>query len=570
MEEQVIALLSQPPFSRTMGVSALDAMNGNGRLELLDAVLLAIDASWAPAALEPPDVIELRVSNFIIRVLALPLPRAKDGALGRGERDVLVPLTLALLQDLPALCERAYASRYLTPEALPTEAAVDPSVAALLAALSEAQAQLGAALAELRAAAPLASAVASLKREVAQLEGERTTLGERVGASRRRAEAVQGFPALLHATTAVRREQEEAIVLTARLAEQKEALEAAEARAVATEDAIAAAHAAGEGREGDVLLADLRTDAADARLRARADLPTVLRLRRARADELRALARAPTLLSDAVSAAEEAAASLAREVATAAAHADSGDTRRAASRRRLREAERELARLELQLLEGEREASDLRGDSGGSMDACDVLRRRQGEVAEQLERRVAAAQAELREQEEARGLGGASLEEMHALEAGSSVAAAAQQLSVARLAAQRAADALHAEREAVDRACGGLASRTAALQRELADACTEVEAAEAGLAQLHARAARAQALLASVKEERGSGAGSHATAIAAQLASALLEMDRLQEQHDSVREEVRADAAAAHARAALLRALHAAVSTQEGGGAWLS
>lgn len=419
----IVDALARKPFARRgLTMVALDEMDSYGLQDLLRTVLAEIDN--VPHPQDKDCAVDARSCAEKLSLLRYPMPSDVGAFLNgftSGARDVMYPVLAFLLQRIGPLKKRAYVSRFLVPAHVPAELMADELVAELARELVNLQSdfkdthqqleRVNASIAEAashdegveRDASDAqgepqpAMTVAHLKREVGQLEEEHAQLGDKIAAMKRKAgDAGAGFKPLLAATTMLRKEQEEEGRLADRLADQRAALSAADARYAECARKLAEAKASSRESLTPVGLLDAaKRDADDARALAKQTLPASLRSRKLALARLQEALGQPRYTEDEllqlqreVRAAQEGVQNLTSEL-TAAQRAAGNEKlatlqqQAAAMARRVAEAEvrAESARIELESLDRELEEKRGRlsglagsGPAGGIMSADEFQR----------------------------------------------------------------------------------------------------------------------------------------------------------------------------------------------------
>lgn len=134
-----------------------------------------------------------------------------------------------------------------------------------------------------------------LRREIVQLEDERRQLMEKIAGLKKKTEHVSGFAALLAATSAQRKEQEEEAKLADRMAEQRASLVAAERRYAEANRRLAETRAnTREDVSGEEVLAQAKREHADHVQLVEKILPSSLQARRETLAKLQRAMALPT------------------------------------------------------------------------------------------------------------------------------------------------------------------------------------------------------------------------------------------------------------------------------------
>jgi intraflagellar transport protein 81 len=124
--------------------------------------------------------------------------------LGKADAQLIDPVMLWLLRDLPAMRDKAYRARHNEEIAIPEEIQVDPTVAELIVQHRELQEHFDQVLTERRELG--ATNVDELKRQITNLEADKARLATKIGGFKRQLSKVKNLDELLRWTAKFRAE----------------------------------------------------------------------------------------------------------------------------------------------------------------------------------------------------------------------------------------------------------------------------------------------------------------------------------------------------------------------------
>lgn len=232
----IVQNLSRPPFSMRLSMVTLDAKQGPELLQVVNDVFAVLDSKQARRDIRDEDqaLMGARMLEFIVALGYKPSQdlEAFSEAFLRVDKSVVYPLLAWILARVPDLKKRAYLSRFLRPAAIPEEYFADEQIVSLVQRLKALQDEFK----ELHKAAETARASHTppleLERDIRQLDAETEQLDAKIARLRQRVEtspefAGVDFAEVLHATHALRKEQEEEAALARQLREQRARLDRA-------------------------------------------------------------------------------------------------------------------------------------------------------------------------------------------------------------------------------------------------------------------------------------------------------------------------------------------------------
>jgi intraflagellar transport protein 81 len=129
-EEKIVSLL-RDHFNLNFTLYQFSETSGRDLLELLNTVLHHVsDLHPEKLGTEKIDSTVYRISEFL-RILKYDFrhePEEFDARLTQSDKDIVHPILLFLLQDLPGMQKRAYTARFSEEVPIPEEIRVDPVV----------------------------------------------------------------------------------------------------------------------------------------------------------------------------------------------------------------------------------------------------------------------------------------------------------------------------------------------------------------------------------------------------------------------------------------------------------
>mmetsp|Transcript_38421 Transcript_38421/g.101928 ORF Transcript_38421/g.101928 Transcript_38421/m.101928 type:complete len:674 (+) Transcript_38421:14-2035(+) len=213
----------------------------------------------------------------------------------RGERSVVYPLLVHLLQRLPELKKRAYLSRFLKNIEIPEELFADPEVMDKFQQYKELQEAFKEAHKSTERLRGTSLQPTELKREVAQLEEEKQQLKTKISKLEAKLKKNENFTELYDVTSKLRKEQEEEARLADRLGEQITQLKQADARYFQSKKKLQDVQAASHQGSGEDLLRILEEDVQMTRMLCMEKLPADIQQKQSRLKQIQSILELPSI-----------------------------------------------------------------------------------------------------------------------------------------------------------------------------------------------------------------------------------------------------------------------------------
>ncbi|CAM9341531.1 unnamed protein product [Ascophyllum nodosum] len=229
----IVDKLNHSPFSKDLRLVTFDEKSPAELLAYLNEIFHVIDPMQKAEPDEPDDVRNARMLSFLA-MLKFPLPEnQREGfayGLSAGEKSVVYPTMHWCLQRLQQLKKRAYLARFLMPVEIPAEFMQDQTLMDLHESFQEMQADFKATHKRVDQVRTTNLRPKELRTEVGQLEEEKKQLTEKIAKLRSTVAEEPGFTEILEVTSRLRKAQEKEAELAAKTAQQRAALQQAEAR----------------------------------------------------------------------------------------------------------------------------------------------------------------------------------------------------------------------------------------------------------------------------------------------------------------------------------------------------
>lgn len=231
----IVDRLNQPPFNKGIStMTELDSKMGGELFDLLCEVIVASDPDQEPIFKEPIDFRVKRVIQYLqIMKFNIPEDHLEDfqNLLFNSDKEILYTILNWCLQRFEHLQKRAYLAKYLMPLDIPAEFLNEDLVAELSQRLKELQVdfkEIHKQVEQVRASGVKPS---DLKQEIQQLEQEKVQLQNKISRMRKDMNVDEDrFKEMLKATSALRKEQENEVMIHERLREHRKAAQEADMR----------------------------------------------------------------------------------------------------------------------------------------------------------------------------------------------------------------------------------------------------------------------------------------------------------------------------------------------------
>jgi intraflagellar transport protein 81 len=233
----IVDRLNQPPFNKEITtMTELDSKMGNELFDLLAEVIVACDPEQEAIYKEPLEFRVRRVMQFLsVMKFNIPEDHLDDfqNLLLNYDKEVLYTVMNWCLSRFEHLQKRAYLSKYLMPLEIPAEFLGDDLIAELSSRLKDHQIEFKEIHKQVENIRASGIKPSDLKAEISQLEQEKVQLTNKI--SKMRKDSLNGvdedrFKEMLKATSSLRKEQENEVLIHERLREHRKALQEAEMR----------------------------------------------------------------------------------------------------------------------------------------------------------------------------------------------------------------------------------------------------------------------------------------------------------------------------------------------------
>jgi intraflagellar transport protein 81 len=231
----IVERLNQAPFNKEIStMTELDSKSGFELTDIMCEIVVAIDSEQEGIFKEPMEYRVGRIMNFLnVMKFSIPAQQFDDfqDLLLNGDKEILYAIMFWSLQKFDHLKKRAYLAKFLMPVEVPADFQGEDLILELSQRLKELQAEFK----EVHKAAEQVRSSgikpADLKQEIAQLEQERSQLNNKIQRMKKDIDVDEDrFKDMLKATSALRKEQENEVLIHERLREHRKAQQEAELR----------------------------------------------------------------------------------------------------------------------------------------------------------------------------------------------------------------------------------------------------------------------------------------------------------------------------------------------------
>nr|CCA19459.1 Intraflagellar Transport Protein 81 putative [Albugo laibachii Nc14] len=237
----IVDHLKKDPFKLDLSLVGFDEKNNFELLQILNTVFVQIDSKHAvDLRVETDHDRTARMLEFL-QLLRYPLPSSsgeienfRDG-LVQGDHGVVYPILHWALRNLAHHQKRAYLGKYLVSINVPQEFFMDQALAGLYDHFKNLQDEFKQVHKDVDQLRNARSRPGELRKEISQLEQESHQLDEKIATIKKKTASDDNFQAILKASSALRKEQEEQAKLYDRKREQMMALTNVEKRVNETE-----------------------------------------------------------------------------------------------------------------------------------------------------------------------------------------------------------------------------------------------------------------------------------------------------------------------------------------------
>lgn len=231
----IVEALNQPPFKKGIStMTELDGKSGGELLEYICEIIVAIDPEQEAIFKEPVDYRISRIMGFLnVMKFNIPEDQVEDfqNLLYSGDKDILYTIMHWNLSRFEHLQKRAYLAKFLMPLDIPAEFLNEDLIVDLSQRLKELQADFKEAHKNAEQVRSSGVKPSDLKQEIIQLEQDRTQLQNKIQKMKKDMNVDEDrLKEMLKATSALRKEQENEVMIHERLREHRRASQEIEMR----------------------------------------------------------------------------------------------------------------------------------------------------------------------------------------------------------------------------------------------------------------------------------------------------------------------------------------------------
>lgn len=207
-------------------MTELDSKSGNELLDLVTDIVVAADPELEGISRDPLDLRIRRVVQFLqVMKFAIPEDHLEDfqNLLLSGDKEVYYTIMHWCLQRFEHLQKRAYLSKYLMPLDIPAEFLNDEAIVDLSLRLKDLQVEFKDIHKSVEQVRGSGIKPSDLKQEINQLEQEKTQLQNKISKMKKDIGSLDEdrFKEMLKATSLLRKEQENEVLIHERLRENR-------------------------------------------------------------------------------------------------------------------------------------------------------------------------------------------------------------------------------------------------------------------------------------------------------------------------------------------------------------
>jgi intraflagellar transport protein 81 len=227
--------LNQPPFKKGIGtMTELDSKSGGELFELLCDIIISIDSEHEQMMNEPFDYRVSRIMGFLA-VMKFNIPEDQleefQNLLANGDKDILYTIMHWALSKYELLKKRAYLAKFLMPVDIPAEFLNEDLIVDLSQRLKELQMDFKEVHKSAESVRSSGVKPSDLKQEIIQLEQEKTQLQTKIQKMKKDMNVDEDrFKEMLSATSTLRKEQENEVMIHERLREHRKTSQETEMR----------------------------------------------------------------------------------------------------------------------------------------------------------------------------------------------------------------------------------------------------------------------------------------------------------------------------------------------------
>lgn len=231
----IVEALNQPPFKKGIStMTELDSKNGNELMDLLCEIIVEIDRDQEPIFKEPFDFRIRRIMQFLsVMKFNIPEDQYEDfqALLVNYDKELMYTIIHWCLSRFEHLSKRAYLAKYLMPIDIPAEFLNEDLIVELSQRLKELQADFKEVHKTYEQIRSTGIKPSELKNEIIQLENEKQQLSNKINKMKKDMNTDEDkFREMLKATSALRKEQENEVLIHERLRENRKVAQDIEMR----------------------------------------------------------------------------------------------------------------------------------------------------------------------------------------------------------------------------------------------------------------------------------------------------------------------------------------------------
>ncbi|XP_063876497.1 intraflagellar transport protein 81 homolog [Scylla paramamosain] len=208
----IVGELNKPPYSRNYNLISFDSLNAESLLQVLNDVFAEIDSkNKLDIREEEPEQMAVRMLGMLRILKYKPPDEAMNNfrqGLVSGDKHVIYPILMWLLQRMDELKKRAYLAKYLVKLDVPAEMLGDADVADVHAKYEELIDQFKNVHREYEALRTSGFSTAELRRDITAMEEERDLVLRRIERMKQKVEGTPNNDAMLISARGLRQERE--------------------------------------------------------------------------------------------------------------------------------------------------------------------------------------------------------------------------------------------------------------------------------------------------------------------------------------------------------------------------
>ncbi|KAK3884798.1 hypothetical protein Pcinc_010945 [Petrolisthes cinctipes] len=295
----IVGELNKEPYNRNYNLISFDALNGESLLQVLNDVFAEIDPkNHLDIREEEPEQMAVRMLGML-RILKYKPPNDNMSnfrqGLVSGDKYVIYPILVWLLQRVDELKKRAYLAKYLVKIDIPAEILGDADVADIHMKYEELLERFKDIHRECEALRTSGFSTSELRRDITAMEEERDLVLRRIERTKQKIEGTPNSEMMLAAARNLRQEREKKKELATQGGDLKSAIQLAEQRISRLQTQLKDIRKAGIGTTPEGLLQRLEEDVNVNSYIAKEKLPKELAAKQRRVSTLQRVAAQPAM-----------------------------------------------------------------------------------------------------------------------------------------------------------------------------------------------------------------------------------------------------------------------------------